>query len=179
MKTAFRTLGFFFFASFVLTMLFFLVMPVQAQEQSFDRVGFVGAGYYEGSQAKGLTGFIKRFAPDSKIYNITAVRIGTVPKGSGNISIAGEKDLQADFSTGLLYNAYEFKGVHIFGIGDIGLQQTGENPSAMFGAGGGLYKTLYKTVGLAVFGTWKYAENPVSNKYQWKVNPAIALTFGF
>jgi hypothetical protein len=175
MKESLKAFLFFFVVSFFLTTVFFLCT---SQAQSMDRLAFVGAGYFDGAQTKATTGFIKRFDPNSKLYNITALKIGMVPAGQGNISIAGKKDLQADFSSGVLYDTFQLYGVHVFGIGDIGLQQTGENPSFMFGAGGGLYKSLYKSLGIAIFGTWKYAEGP-SRNFQWKVNPAAALTFGF
>jgi hypothetical protein len=158
----------------------FLALPVFAQTQDLDRIAFTGAGYFDGSQVKGLAGFLKQLGSDSKIYNITETQIGLVPKGLGNIHIAGNKDLQADISSGLLYDLLDYKGYSIFGLGEPGLQQTGDISSVMLKAGGGIHKFLYKDrLGIAVFGTWKYAQDPVLRVMQWQVNPSFALTFRF
>lgn len=160
-----------------------LVMSAVAYPQdnpsSLNRLAFAGSGYFDGAQAKGIAGFVVQLGEDSDIYNITTTTAGTAPKGTGNIVVAG-KDFQADYSSGLLYRVYTIKGVDIFGLGDLGLQQTGEHSSVKFNAGGGIHKFIYKNVlGVAVFGTWKYAEDPVLRNMAWKVNPAAALTFAF
>jgi hypothetical protein len=148
-----------------------------AQTVPIDRFAFVGAGYFDGSQVKGLAGYFVRLG-DSKFFNVTETDIGMVPQGQGNLSIAG-KQLQADFSTGIAYDLFAYKGAHFFALGDAGLQQTGDNPSALLKAGGGVWKSLYKNLGLAVFGRWKYAEDAVTGQAGWKVNPQAALTFRF
>jgi hypothetical protein len=142
-----------------------------------DRFAFTGAGYYDGAQIKGVAGFAVQINT-SKVYSISEVTIGLAPKGSGNISINGmPKDLQADISTGFGYNVFDYKGVKLFGLAEPGLQQTGESSSALFKAGGGLHKMISKNIGIAIFGTWKYAKSEF--QYQWKVNPSLALTFRF
>jgi len=145
--------------------------------QAQERFAFSGAGYYDGAQAKGMAGLAIQIK-DSKAYSLSEVTFGMVPKGTGNISIAG-KDLQADFSTGIAYEVFNYKGYRLFGLGEPGLQQTGSMSSAMLKAGGGIHKMLNKNIGLAVFGTWKYAEDPVTRNAQWKVNPSVALIFKF
>lgn len=147
-----------------------------AQAQELDRVAFVGAGYFDGAQAKAVAGILKRIAP--RTYSHSEVTFGMAPKGTGNFLIGG-KDLQADFSTGILYSVYDYQGFTMFGIGDIGLQQTGPDSSAMFKAGGGIHKPLSKNIGIAIFGTWKYSEDPVSRTSGWKVNPAASFTVRF
>ncbi len=159
----------------------FTSLPVFAQTSDFNRFAFTGGGYFDGSQVKGLAGVVIKLGDDnSRAYNITETSIGMVPAGMGNIHIAGDKDLQADFSSGFLYRLFTYKGYALFGLGEPGLQQTGDISSLMLKAGGGVHKFIYKDiVGLAVFGTWKYAENPVNKVAQWQVNPAFALTFRF
>jgi hypothetical protein len=157
----------------------FLCLPAMAQSDApqIDRVAFVGAGYFDGAQAKGLTGFVTRL--EGRVYNITEMSVGMVPVGTGNINLFG-KDLQSDFSSGVLYAVADYKGFSLFGLGDAGLQQSGGISSAMFKAGGGFHKFVYKDLlGLAVFGTWKYSQDPVTRVNQWKANPAAALTVRF
>lgn len=157
----------------------FLCLPAMAQSDApqIERVAFVGAGYFDGAQAKGLTGFVKRL--EGRVYNITEMSVGMVPVGTGNLNLFG-KDLQSDFSSGVLYAVADYKGFVLFGLGDAGLQQSGGISSAMFKAGGGLHKFVYKDLlGLAVFGTWKYSQDPVTRVNQWKANPAAALTVRF
>ncbi len=171
------------FAFTLCTIACLLVMSAVAYPQdsppTLNRLAFTGAGYYEGAQAKGVAGFVVQLGDDSDIYNITTMTAGTAPKGLGNVVFAG-KDFQADYSTGLMYRVVNIKGFDIFGLGDMGLQQTGELSSFKFQAGGGVHRFIYKdSVGIAFFGTWKLAEDPVSRTMKWKVNPAVALTFPF
>jgi hypothetical protein len=152
---------------------------VMAQDQTLNRLAFSGAGYFDGAQAKGMAGFLKQLGKDSRVYSFSEVQFGLVPAGTGNLQI-GNKDFQADFSTGILYDVFDYAGVSLFGLGDAGLQQTGESSSALLKAGGGLHKFIYKDkFGVALFGTWKYAQDRDSGSMQWKVNPAFALTFRF
>jgi hypothetical protein len=151
-----------------------------AQDQTINRLAWTGAGYFDGAQVKGLAGFVKQLGTGSQFYSVTELQVGMVAKGFGNIGFTNQKDLQADFSSGILYNVGTYKSVTLFGLGEPGLQQTGDNPTAMLKAGGGLHKFIYQNkVGLALFGTWKYAEDPMLKVYQWKVNPAFALTYRF
>lgn len=161
----------FFFASVLLCA---VLLPAQ---EAPDRYAFAGATYQDGSQVKGLAGFAVRLG-DTNAYNFTESAIGMAPAGFGNISIAG-KDLQADISSGIGYDVFAYKGFHLLAIADAGLQQTGDSSSALFKTGGGLYKTLYKDLGLIVFGRWKYAENPKTLVYQWNVSPSFVLTYKF
>jgi hypothetical protein len=146
------------------------------QAQEVKRFAFAGAGYFDGAQVKGLAGFFTELGKDTGIFNVTEATFGLVPKGQGNVSI-GKKDLQADFSSGIAYQIFNYKSYRLFALGEPGLQQTGTSSAAMFKAGGGVHKQFNQTWGLAVFGTWKYSE--VDFKYQWRVNPAIAITARF
>jgi hypothetical protein len=155
--------------------LLFLVTCAACTLQAQERFAFSGAGYFDGAQTKGLAGLALPIK-DSKAWSISEVTFGTVPKDKGNIQIAG-KDFQGDFSSGIAYEIYNYQGFRLFGLGEPGLQQTGEISSFMLKAGGGIHKMISKQFGIAVFGTWKYAKTDY--QYQWKVNPAIALTFNF
>jgi hypothetical protein len=147
------------------------------QAQEVKRFAFSGAGYFDGAQVKGLAGFFTELGTDSKIYSISEISVGLVPKGFGNVQLSNTKDLQADFSSGIAVEVFNYKGYRLFGLGEPGLQQTGASSSALLKAGGGIHKQFNRTWGLAVFGTWKYSEQ--NYVYQWKVNPAIAITARF
>lgn len=154
-----------------------VLLPIASAQETPDRYAFTGSTYQDGAQVKGVAGFAVRLGK-TNAYNFTETDIGMAPKGMGNISI-GNKDLQADISSGIGYDVFDYKGFHLLAIADAGLQQTGESSSALFKTGGGVYKGLYKDLGLIIFGRWKYAENPKTLIYQWNVSPAFVLTYKF
>jgi hypothetical protein len=155
-----------------------LVFPSVFAQDNLNRLAFAGAGYFDGAQAKGTAGFIKQLGENSNVYNITDITLGTAPANGGNIRL-GNKDLQMDVSSGFLHVFGSYKGVTVFGLAKVGLQQSGDASSAMFDTGGGVHRRVYKTLGLAAFGKWKYAEDPVDRTMRWQINPMFAITFPF
>lgn len=124
-----------------------LALPVMAQDQTMDRFGAFGLGYFSQAspQFQGWAAMAIPVTDDAKAVSYTAYDVAVVADDdpTSQIMVAGKK-IRYTMKTGLAYRALQYGTWSLYGLAAPGFVADGDSFKSAFSYGGFVHKSIGK-----------------------------------